>query len=188
MLTGYAELYRHSFAGNGRVFDIGTEGCMLSGRQIRADEAVQLLADIRTPAADTDTPLPIAGGLCTGADVSRTGTETSGAKAAHSAASFWYPDTPGRPDSWQGSERQQAVRRYLQMEYESLSALAEHLRGKHRLPDGVMEQLLAERDYLYSHFPDAARGYSLNIGFLKRVSIELSYMLKYAPLLQDGLA
>ena len=188
VLTGYAELYRHSFAGNGRVFDIGTEGCMLSGRQIRADEAVQLLADIRTPAADTDTPLPIAGDLCTGADVSRTGAETSGSKAAHSAASFWEPDTSGRPDSWLGSERQQAVRRYLQTEYESLSALAEHLRGKRRLPDGVMEQLLAERDYLYSHFPDAARGYSLNIGFLKRVSIELSYMLKYAPLLQDGLA
>ena len=188
VLTGYAELYRHSFAGNGRVFDIGTVGCMLSGRQIRADEAVQLLADIRTPAADTDTPLPIAGDLCTGADVSRTGAETSGSKAAHSAASFWEPDTSGRPDSWLGSERQQAVRRYLQTEYESLSALAEHLRGKRRLPDGVMEQLLAERDYLYSHFPDAARGYSLNIGFLKRVSIELSYMLKYAPLLQDGLA
>ena len=38
--------------------------------------------------------------------------------------------------------------------------------------------MIAERDYLYGHFPDAARGYSLESGFLKRISIELAYLLK----------
>ena len=152
VLSSYAELYRHSFAGNSRVFDIGTEGCSLSGRQISADEAVQLLADIQQP------------------------TET--------AESAFQQTAPMITDN---GVLRQTVCNYLQAEYEGLSALAEHLQGKCRLSECMMEQLLAERDYLYSHFPDAARGYSLNIGFLKRVSIELSYMLKYKPLLDRAM-
>ena len=56
--------------------------------------------------------------------------------------------------------------------------LNDHLQGKRSISEHMMEQLFAERDYLYSHFPDAARGYSLDLGFLKRAGIELRYLLK----------
>ena len=76
------------------------------------------------------------------------------------------------------NERYEALCAYLDGEAEALSMLNEHLQGKRRIPEQTMEQLLADRDYLYSHFPDAVRSYSLDLGFLKRTGIELRYLLK----------
>jgi len=146
VLIGYAELYRHVFADNGRVIDIGTEGCCLTERQSGFDEAERLLADIESDAAFSGTGCAFDFG--------------SGEKTDRS------------------SEVRCAIRAYIEQEREALTALAGHLQGKGMLPAEIFERMIAERDYLYGHFPDAARGYSLESGFLKRISIELAYLLK----------
>ena len=76
------------------------------------------------------------------------------------------------------NERYEALNAYLTGEIEALTILNDHLQGKRPISGHTMEQLFSERDYLYSHFPDAARGYSLDLGFLKRAGIELRYLLK----------
>ena len=76
------------------------------------------------------------------------------------------------------NERYEALNAYLAGEADALTMLNDHLQGKRSISEHMMEQLFAERDYLYSHFPDAARGYSLDLGFLKRAGIELRYLLK----------
>ena len=139
VLTGYADLYRHIFAGNNRLIDIGRVGCSLTAcSPVGQAEAEKLLTDAYKRFADTETDFEAL--RCRG--------------------------------------DRQTVQTYLTGEAESLTALTGHLQGKCRLSDDALEQLLAERDYLYSHFPDAVRGYSLNLGFLKRISIEAAYILK----------
>ena len=76
------------------------------------------------------------------------------------------------------NERYEALNAYLAGEADALTMLNDHLQGKRSISEHMMEQLFSERDYLYSHFPDAARGYSLDLGFLKRAGIELRYLLK----------
>ena len=142
-LSGYAELYRHTFAGNERVIDIGTEGCFLNGRQADMTEAERILTDAGKSNINAD-----------------------GSLFAFACES----DT--------AIERCKALCGYLTGEAEALTILNDHLQGKRPISEHTMEQLFTERDYLYSHFPDAARGYSLNLGFLKRAGIELRYLLK----------
>ena len=143
VLSGYAELYRHAFAGNERVIDIGTEGCFLNGRQADITEAEQILTDAGKSNINAD------GNLF---------------------------DSACKSDT--ANERYEALNAYLAGEADALTMLNDHLQGKRSISEHMMEQLFAERDYLYSHFPDAARGYSLDLGFLKRAGIELRYLLK----------
>ena len=143
VLSGYAELYRHAFAGNERVIDIGTEGCFLNGRQADMTEAERILTDAGKSNINAD-----------------------GSLFAFACKS----DT--------ANERYEALNAYLTGEAEALTILNDHLQGKRSISEHMMEQLFSERDYLYSHFPDAARGYSLDLGFLKRAGIELRYLLK----------
>ena len=143
VLSGYAELYRHTFSGNKRVIDIGPEGCFLNGRQADMAEAERILTD--------------------------------GCKSNINADGTFF-DSVCESDT--ATERHKALRAYLTGEVEALTMLNDHLQGKRPLSEDTMEQLFAERDYLYSHFPDAARGYSLDLGFLKRAGIELRYLLK----------
>ena len=142
-LSGYAELYRHTFAGNERVIDIGTEGCFLNSRQADMTEAERILTDAGKSNINADGSL---------------------------FAFACELDT--------ANERYEALCGYLTGEAEALTILNDHLQGKHPISEHTMEQLFSERDYLYSHFPDAARGYSLDLGFLKRAGIELRYLLK----------
>ena len=141
-LSGYAELYRHTFSGNERIIDIGTEGCFLNGRQADMTEAERILTDASKSNINADDSLFFA---C-------------------------KSDT--------ANEQYEALCSYLTGEAEALTILNDHLQGKRSISEHMMEQLFAERDYLYSHFPDATRGYSLNLGFLKRAGIELRYLLK----------
>ena len=141
-LSGYAELYRHTFSGNERIIDIGTEGCFLNGRQADMTEAERILTDAGKSNINADDSLFFA---C-------------------------KSDT--------ANEQYEALCSYLTGEAEALTILNDHLQGKRSISEHMMEQLFAERDYLYSHFPDATRGYSLNLGFLKRAGIELRYLLK----------
>ena len=143
ILSGYAELYRHTFSGNGRVIDIGTEGCFLNGRQADITEAERILTDAGKSNINAD-----------------------GSLFAFACKS----DT--------ANERYEALCNYLTGEAEALTILNDHLQGKRSISEHTMEQIFSERDYLYSHFPDAARGYSLDLGFLKRAGIELRYLLK----------
>ena len=143
ILSGYAELYRHTFSGNGRVIDIGTEGCFLNGRQADITEAKRILTDSGKSNINAD-----------------------GSLFAFACKS----DT--------ANERYEALCNYLTGEAEALTILNDHLQGKRSISEHTMEQIFSERDYLYSHFPDAARGYSLDLGFLKRAGIELRYLLK----------
>ena len=143
VLSGYAELYRHAFAGNERVIDIGTEGCFLNGRQTDMTEAERILTD-------------------------------AGKSNINADGSLF--DSACKSDT--ANERYEALCGYLTGEAEALTILNDHLQGKRPISEHIMEQLFAERDYLYSHFPDAARGYSLDLGFLKRAGIELRYLLK----------
>ena len=143
VLSGYAELYRHAFAGNERVIDIGTEGCFLNGRQADITEAERILTDAGKSNINAD------GNLF---------------------------DSACKSDT--ANERYEALNAYLAGEADALTMLNDHLQGKRSISEHMMEQLFAERDYLYSHFPDAARGYSLDLGFLKRAGIELRYLLK----------
>ena len=143
VLSGYAELYRHAFAGNERVIDIGTEGCFLNGRQADMTEAERILTDAGESNINADRNL------------------------------F---DSACKSDT--ANERYEALSGYLVGEADALTMLNDHLQGKRSISEHMMEQLFAERDYLYSHFPDAARGYSLDLGFLKRAGIELRYLLK----------
>ena len=76
------------------------------------------------------------------------------------------------------NEQYEALCSYLTGEAEALTIVNDHLQGKRPISEHMMEQIFSERDYLYSHFPDAARGYSLDLGFLKRAGIELRYLLK----------
>lgn len=142
-LSGYAELYRHTFSGNERVIDIGTEGCFLNGRQADITETERILTDAGKSNINADGSL---------------------------FAFACKPDT--------ANERYEALCGYLTGEAEALTIVNDHLQGKRPISEHMMEQLFAERDYLYSHFPDAARGYSLDLGFLKRAGIELRYLLK----------
>lgn len=143
VLSGYAELYRHTFSGNERVIDIGTEGCFLNGRQADMTEAERILTDAGESNINADESI-----------------FTFACKS----------DT--------ANERYEALKAYLTGEAEALTILNDHLQGKRSISEHMMEQLFAARDYLYSHFPDAARGYSLDLGFLKRAGIELRYLLK----------
>ena len=142
-LSGYAELYRHTFSGNERVIDIGTEGCFLNSRQADITETERILTDAGKSNINADGSL---------------------------FAFTCKPDT--------ANERYEALCGYLTGEAEALTIVNDHLQGKRPISEHMMEQLFAERDYLYSHFPDAARGYSLDLGFLKRAGIELRYLLK----------
>ena len=153
VLSGYAELYRHTFSGNERIIDIGTEGCFLNNRQNGRVDAEQ----IERILADSDKR------LTTDPNTQRITAETS---------------IIGNSGTDMTTEQHKALRTYLAGEAEALTMLNEHLQGKRRIPEQTMEQLLADRDYLYSHFPDAVRGYSLDLGFLKRTGIELRYLLK----------
>ncbi|MGI5102084.1 6-hydroxymethylpterin diphosphokinase MptE-like protein [Treponema vincentii] len=153
VLSGYAELYRHTFSGNERIIDIGTEGCFLNNRQNGRVDAEQ----IERILADSDKR------LTTDPNTQRITAETS---------------IIGNSGTDMTTEQHKALCAYLDGEAEALSMLNEHLQGKRRLPEQTMEQLLADRDYLYSHFPDAVRGHSLDLGFLKRTGIELRYLLK----------
>ena len=155
VLSGYAELYRHAFSGNERVIDIGTEGCFLNGRQADMTEAERILTD--ACASDADSTAIGTGCLQTNA-----------------ADTFF--DSVCESDT--ANERYEALCGYLAGEAEALTMLNDHLQGKRSISEHMMEQLFSERDYLYSHFPDAARGYSLDLGFLKRAGIELRYLLK----------
>ena len=141
-LSGYAELYRHTFSGNERIIDIGTEGCFLNGRQADMTEAELILTDAGKSNINADDSLFFA---C-------------------------KSDT--------ANEQYEALCSYLTGEAEALTILNDHLQGKRSISEHMMEQLFAERDYLYSHFPDATRSYSLDLGFLKRAGIELRYLLK----------
>ena len=141
-LSGYAELYRHTFSGNERIIDIGTEGCFLNGRQADMTEAERILTDAGKSNINADDSLFFA---C-------------------------KSDT--------ANEQYEALCSYLTGEAEALTILNDHLQGKRSISEHMMEQLFAERDYLYSHFPDATRSYSLDLGFLKRAGIELRYLLK----------
>nr|WP_315442458.1 6-hydroxymethylpterin diphosphokinase MptE-like protein [uncultured Treponema sp.] len=155
VLSGYAELYRHAFAGNERVIDIGTEGCFLNGRQADITEAERILTDV----------------CASDADSTAIGTGCSQTNAADT-----FFDSVCESDT--ANERYEALNTYLTGEAEALTILNDHLQGKRSISEHTMEQLFSERDYLYSHFPDAARGYSLDLGFLKRAGIELRYLLK----------
>ena len=158
VLSGYAELYRHTFSGNERIIDIGTEGCFLNNRQngrVDAEQIERILTDV----------------CASDADSTAIGTGCSQTNAADT-----FFDSVCESDT--ANERYEALCAYLDGEAEALSMLNEHLQGKRRIPEQTMEQLLADRDYLYSHFPDAVRGYSLDLGFLKRAGIELRYLLK----------
>lgn len=155
VLSGYAELYRHTFSGNERVIDIGTEGCFLNGRQADMTEAERILTDV----------------CASDADSTAIGTGCSQTNAADS-----FFDSVCESDT--ANERYEALCGYLAGEAEALTMLNDHLQGKRSISEQMMEQLFAERDYLYSHFPDAARGYSLDLSFLKRAGIELRYLLK----------
>ncbi|MEL3907055.1 MAG: DUF115 domain-containing protein [Treponema sp.] len=137
VLAGYADLYRHVFAADDRIADIGTSGINLRNKVISTVEAEQLLAG-----------------------AVRGETDRAGFAASPAAA------------------RQEDISAYLAAEYEELRVLEAHLCGKSTIPQERMTGIIAERDYLYGHFPDAARGYSLDLGFLKRLRIELAYMLK----------
>ena len=155
VLSGYAELYRHTFSGNKRVIDIGTEGCFLNGRQADITEAERILTDV----------------CASDADSTAIGTGCSQTNAADT-----FFDSVCESDT--ANERYEALNTYLTGEAEALTILNNHLQGKRSISEHTMEQLFSERDYLYSHFPDAARGYSLDLGFLKRAGIELRYLLK----------
>ena len=155
VLSGYAELYRHTFSGNERVIDIGTEGCFLNGRQADMTEAERILTDV----------------CASDADSTAIGTGCSQTNAADT-----FFDSACKSDT--ANERYEALKAYLTGEAEALTILNDHLQGKRSISEHTMEQLFSERDYLYSHFPDAARGYSLDLGFLKRAGIELRYLLK----------
>ena len=185
-LSGYAELYRHTFSANERVIDIGTAGCFLNGRQADTTEAEQILTDVcKRLVKDADIPQATAATWApdsTAADISIAGVDESNAKQP--IIGIDELDTSTSVISADGFEagttieRHKALCSYLTDEVEALTMLNDHLRGKHRLSGQEMEHLFAERDYLYSHFPDAARGYSLDLGFLKRAGIELRYLLK----------
>ncbi len=154
-LSGYAELYRHTFSGNERIIDIGTEGCFLNGRQADMTEAERILTDV----------------CASDADSTAIGTGCSQTNAVDT-----FFDSVCESDT--ANERYEALCGYLAGEAEALTMLNDHLQGKRSISEHTMEQLFSERDYLYSHFPDAARGYSLDLGFLKRAGIELRYLLK----------
>ena len=179
VLSGYAKLYRHIFSDNERVIDIGAEGCILNNRQADASEAVRILSEAGNRLA-----------INTDMDMQQTTAETANGRAGVSNADMPVIDTGESNTNTNGSlfdsicesdtanERYEALCSYLAGEAESLTMLNAHLQGKCPLPEQTMEELFAERDYLYSHFPDAARGYSLDLGFLKRAGIELRYLLK----------
>ena len=155
VLSGYAELYRHSFSANERVIDIGTEGCFLHGRQADMIEAERILTD--------------ANGLDKKASVTDIDESNTNADGSFFASAF---------EADLVSKQNRVLRGYLADEAKALTMLNDHLQGTHPLSAQMMEDIFAERDYLYSHFPDAARGYSLDLGFLKRAGVELRHLLK----------
>ena len=182
VLSGYAELYRHTFAGNERVIDIGTEGCFLNGRQADMTEAELILTDAGNRLTiDTDSRQAAAEIPNSRTEVSNAGVPDAGVPVVGTGKSNINADGSlfafaCKSDT--ANERYEALNAYLTGEAEALTVLNDHLQGKRSISEHTMKQLFAERDYLYSHFPDAARGYSLDLGFLKRAGIELRYLLK----------
>ena len=168
LLSGYAELYRHVFAQNRRIFDIGQQGCRLSDRspELTESEAARLLT------------------AYTAKYQAREKMSTMGQKAA---APCPYMNS-GYSDSTalytRSRELYTQLKQYLAEEYEVLTMLTRHLQGGYCISEQELLGMLTERDYLYSHFPDAARGYTHNLGFLKRVSIELRSILKLLDIFQ----
>ena len=158
LLSGYADQYRHAFAGNSRVIDIGQQGCTLSARlpELAESDAVRMLA------------------AYTAAYPEKLTMRTAEQDAAPVSV---YPHIAGLSHS--GMETLPIrLQHYLTEEYEALTMLTGHLQGEQQLSEQALQSILMERDYLYSHFPDAARGYVHNLSFLKRVSIELRSILK----------
>lgn len=167
ILSGYAELYRHAFADNSRVIDIGQRGCTLSTRlpETSEHEAAQQLAAYT--AAQTEKAEVTAAPQGTAQSYLPLYTHDMHKGYSHSQA-----------PSMHNQARCTQLEHYLTQEWETLTTLAKHLQGQQTISEQEIPALLTERDYLYSHFPDAARGYIHNLGFLKRVSIELRSILK----------
>lgn len=170
VLAHYAELYRHVFCNDARLVDLSREGHMLNSRKCNEEEAAQLL---RRALHGSDTRKDVlfsSGGR----------PEGEAAYELHSINAL-HGRCPKREESGYtpyGCDARGSVAQYLAGEREHLTALEGHLTGQTSLPLERVKKILGACDYLYSHFPDAARGYSLEIGFLKRVSIELRYLLK----------
>ena len=177
VLSSYAELYRHTFSGNKRVIDIGTEGCFLNGRYADVAEAERILTDAdRQSSSDTTEQQTTAHIANVSTAASDGGRASIGIDESNTTADeIFFNSAVGANTA---RERHKALCDYLTHETKALTMLNEHLQGTRSISEDTMEQLFAERDYLYSHFPDAARGYSLDLGFLKRAGIELRYLLK----------
>lgn len=167
ILSGYAELYRHAFADNSRIIDIGQRGCTLSDRQPETSEheAAQQLAAYT--AAQMEKAKVTAAPQGTAQPYLPLYTHDMHAGYSHSQTPPMYSQA-----------RCAQLEHYLAQEWEALTRLTKHLQGQQPISEQEILALLTERDYLYSHFPDAARGYIHNLGFLKRVNIELRSILK----------
>lgn len=76
------------------------------------------------------------------------------------------------------SVEERLVSGFIAEERESLLAIRDMLTGEERADDARLLGELAERDYLFLHFPDGYRGVNASSAFLKRARMELEYFLK----------
>lgn len=155
ILASYAAQYRQAFGTTARIIDLNAKSGLLNSRYTDEAEAARLLTYFSS--------------RCTVVHAE-----------AYEKFSSESIDGARNPllSIAQADEQYGAVCAYLAEEAQRLTALNGHLQSAVQLPAQYVENLIADGDYLYSHFPDAARGYSLDTGFLKRVSIELRYLLK----------
>lgn len=70
----------------------------------------------------------------------------------------------------------QKIKDFLQTENNVLIKIKKILQGE--CEPANLKELLEAREYLYLHFPDAAKGLDLSTHFLKRIRSELEYFIK----------
>lgn len=165
ILARYAALYRQAFCGVARIIDVSPEGCMLNTRKADVSEIVRILIYCESHDAGLQA-------------AEHAQSDSGNGDQAPCLLKRGLSLTLQESTVGNRSTHYNLISAYLAEELQRLTALHEYLREGVPLSEKQAEQLIAECDYLYSHFPDAARGYSLDSGFLKRTSIELRYLLK----------
>ena len=147
-LEGYAKSFADAFATSPNLYDAGKQGIPLSIQEINSDKVKAYLERLQ------DSP------------------KEQALSSLHKSA----------PDD--GKDKRQAVREYLEDEEKALNRIKELLMfGKDVAScscslDDELEKLIAQREYLFLHFPDGYKCKTSDLSFLKRVRGQIDFFLK----------
>ncbi|MDR2660023.1 MAG: DUF115 domain-containing protein [Spirochaetaceae bacterium] len=161
VMKNYRDMFKAEFSGCGRVFAIAGGGLPPGVETIEYDAALRMIPDTIKPCLPN-----------TGSEASNSSCRAGNTAAVSSKAALMYA--------------------FIESEKKLLYELLGILKGETIVPEGRLDSLLDDVSYLWAHFPDCAgaggaRPSSGDIGFLKRVRVEIEPFIKTWDMTARGL-